>query len=327
MAHSSGVLPDLAELVAAERALWLNTPPLSSDALRGKVVLLDIWTYSCINSLRNLPYVQGWADKYKAGGLVVIGVHSPEFGFEKDTRNVEQAVRELRITFPIAIDSEYRIWRALNNEYWPADYFVDAKGRIRHTHFGEGDYPQSERVILDLLKENGATGLDESAVRPPNDGIEAPPSRDVESPETYVGYDRAENFASPEKVDPDRPRMYTVPETLSLNEWALLGTWSVGNQAAVLENAPGAIAFRFHSRDLHLVAGPAAGDKPVRFKVQLDEGALGADHGVDTAADGTGQVVEPRLYQLVRQTGRIEDRTLAIEFLDAGVRAYVFTFG
>jgi len=334
-----GPLPDLGtgprvpqtsnnrEQFMPEMTVWLNSAPLTSDSLRGKVVLVDFWTYSCINSLRNLPYIQRWAAKYKDAGLVVIGVHTPEFSFEKERPNVEWAVRDYKVAYPVAIDSDYRIWQSFNNEYWPADYFVDGKGRIRYHHFGEGDYDLSERIIQELLKENGATGLTESTVQVSAQGVEAPPSKDERSPETYVGYHRAENFASPERVAQDARKTYTVPASLSLNHWGLSGAWNVRAESGLLEAAPGTIAFRFHSRDLHFVLGPRKDGQPVRFRVTLDGVAPGDNCGADCARDGTGVVKEPRLYQLIRQKDQIKDRTFTIEFLDPGVQAYVFTFG
>jgi thiol-disulfide isomerase/thioredoxin len=317
-----GSLPDFGGAVG-----WLNSASLSRESLRGKVVLVNFWTYSCINSLRELPYMKSWAAKYKAAGLVVIGVHAPEFGFEKERANVENAVRELNIPYPVAIDSNHRIWDAFNNEYWPADYFIDGKGRIRYHHFGEGAYGESEHVIQQLLKANGATGLDESTVRISANGVEAPPSGDVQSPETYVGYRQAQRFASPERVAQDSGKTYTPPATPSLNQWGLGGSWDVGAESGVLQTAPGKIVFRFHSRDLHMVLGPAKNGKPVRFKVKLNGMAPGDNSGVDSAPDGTGEIREPRLYQLIRQKGRVEDRTIEIEFLDPGVQAFSFTFG
>jgi thiol-disulfide isomerase/thioredoxin len=317
-----GHLPDLDGAVA-----WLNSPPLSRDSLRGKVVLVNFWTYSCINSLRELPYTKAWAAKYKDAGLIVIGVHAPEFGFEKERVNVQNAVRELNVTYPVAIDSNHKIWDAFNNEYWPADYFIDGNGRIRYHHFGEGDYGESEHVIQELLKANGATGLDDSTVHISADGVEAPPSGDEQSPETYVGYRQAQRFASPERVARDSRKTYSLPTTPSLNEWGLAGLWNVGAESGVLQSAPGKIVFRFHSRDLHMVLGPAKDGKPIRFKVTLDGAAPGESAGVDSAPNGTGEVREPRLYQLIRQKGHIGDRTLEIEFLDSGVHAFSFTFG
>jgi len=315
-------LPDLGGAIG-----WLNSAPLSSKSLRGKVVLVNFWTYSCINSQRELPYMKSWAAKYKDAGLVVIGVHTPEFGFEKERANVEAAVGDLKVTYPVAIDSNYKIWQAFSNEYWPADYVIDAKGRIRYHHFGEGEYVESERVIQELLKENGATGLDESTVRISADGAEAPPGGDVQSPETYIGYRQAERFASPERLAQDSRKTYSPPSGPSLNRWGLSGSWSVGAESGVLQAAPGKIVFRFHSRDLHMVLGPAKNGKPVRFKVSLDGTAPGEDCGSDSGPDGAGEVREPRLYQLIRQKGQVEDRTFEIEFLDPGVQAFSFTFG
>lgn len=310
---TEGRMPDLSRFVA--RGSWMNSPPLSDDSLRGKVVLVDFWTYSCINSLRNLPYIKSWAARYKDAGLVVIGVHTPEFSFEKERANVETAVRDYNVTYPVVMDSDYAIWRAFSNEYWPADYFIDGKGRIRYHHFGEGDYAESERVIRKLLEENGATGLGAATTRVSATGVEAPPGNDEGSPETYVGSKRAENVVSP------------LPARLPLNHWGLSGPWNVGAERAVLEGAPGKIEFRFHSRDLHMVLGPAEGGKLVRFRVKLDGAAPGDACGVDCAPDGAGEVRKPRLYQLIRQRGAVEDRTFEIEFLDPGVQAYVFTFG
>jgi len=301
---------------------------LSSNSLRGKVVVIDFWTYSCINCLRALPYVEGWAAKYKDAGLVVIGVHTPEFAFEKERANVEKAVRDLKITYPVAIDSDYRIWRAFNNEYWPAHYFIDGKGRIRHHHFGEGEYDESERVIQQLLKENGATSLSPGVIDVTGSGAEAAAdNKNVGSPETYIGYKRAENFASTEQLARDSRKTYTPQPRLSLNQWALGGAWNVGAESAVLQSVPGKIVFRFHARDLHLVLGPAKNGKPIRFIVKLDGTPPGEDHGADTDAGGAGAVQGNRLYQLIRQKGAVEDRTFEIDFLDPGVEAFAFTFG
>jgi thiol-disulfide isomerase/thioredoxin len=317
-----GRMPDLGGAVT-----WLNSVPLTRDSLRGKVVLVHIWTYTCINSLRPLPYVKAWADKYKETGLVVIGVHTPEFSVEKERPNVETAVRDLKVTYPVAIDSEYRIWKAFNNQYWPALYFIDAKGHMRHHFFGEGEYVEAERVLQELLKESGAASLNESIVRVAGEGVEAAPSEAVQSPETYVGYRRGERFASLEKVATDVPRTYRAPERLSRNQWALAGSWRIGPESAVLEAAGGQIVFRFHSRDLHLVLAPGKDGRPVRFKVTLDGAPPGDAHGTDSAPDGSGELREPRLYQLIRQSALVDDRTFEIEFLDPGVRAFVFTFG
>ncbi len=317
-----GRMPDLGGALG-----WLNSAPLTSGSLRGKVVLVDFWTYTCINSLRPLPYVKAWSDKYKDAGLVVIGVHTPEFSVEKERANVERAVRDLKVAYPVAIDSDYRIWEAFHNQYWPALYFVDATGRIRHHFFGEGGYVEAERVLQQLLKESGAGSLDASTVSVAGDGVEAAPSASVQSPETYVGYRRGERFASPVPLARDVPNTYHVPDRLPLNDWGLVGSWNVGPESALLETAGGQIVFRFHSRDLHLVLAPGKDGRPVRFKVRLDGAAAGEAHGADSAPDGSGEVREPRLYQLIRQGTRVEDRTFEIEFLDPGVRAFVFTFG
>jgi cytochrome c biogenesis protein CcdA/thiol-disulfide isomerase/thioredoxin len=318
-----GSFPDLSGAVA-----WLNSPPLSSKALKGKVVLIDFWTYSCINCLRALPYVEGWAAKYKDAGLVVIGVHTPEFAFEKERSNVEKAVRELKVSYPVAVDSNYAIWKAFNNEYWPAHYFIDGKGRIRYHHFGEGEYHESERVIQELLKENGAQLPSSGTIAASGEGAEAAPdTADRRSPETYVGYHRAEHFASTEKIAQDSKHVYTPQPRLSLNQWALGGSWKVGEESAVLQTAPGKIAFRFHARDLHLVLGTTKDGRPVRFTVKLDGTAPHDDHGADVDSNGSGTVQDHRLYQLIRQKGPVEDRTFEIEFLDPGVQAFAFTFG
>jgi thiol-disulfide isomerase/thioredoxin len=322
-----GRLPNLAALTVEEKTSWLNSGPLTPTALSGKVVLVDFWTYSCINSLRNVPYVRSWAAKYRDAGLVVIGVHTPEFGFERDTQNVAQAVRDHRITYPVALDSNYRIWDAFSNEYWPADYVIDGSGRIRYQHFGEGDYDRSERAIRELLRENGGDIGARSSVQPAAQGVEAPPSDAVQSPETYAGYRRAESFASPERLQNDRRATYTAPAELPLNGWALAGTWNVGGESAQLVDGPGSIVFRFLSRDLHVVLAPETPTSVARFTLKLDGKPPGSDHGVDAAADGAGVVREPRLYQLIRQTGTARERTLEIRFLDSGVHAFVFTFG
>ncbi|MGF6727109.1 cytochrome c biogenesis protein CcdA/thiol-disulfide isomerase/thioredoxin [Paraburkholderia sp. GAS41] len=310
---------------------WLNSPPLTAQSLRGKVVLIDFWTYSCINCLRSLPYVKAWADKYKDQGLVVIGVHAPEFAFERNVDNVKKATHDLGIDYPVAVDNNYAIWRSLNNEYWPAHYFVDAQGRIRYHHFGEGDYAQSEKVIQQLLAEAGhanaekvPTGLTSASVQ----GVEAAAdNNDMQSPETYVGYARAENFTSPGGETEDKVHTYAAPIQPALNDWGLTGKWNVGAEHATLAAASGGIVYRFHARDLHLVLGPTRDGKPVRFRVSIDGAAPGASHGSDVAADGTGTVTGVRLYQLVRQSGEVKDHTFSIEFLDPGVEAYSFTFG
>jgi thiol-disulfide isomerase/thioredoxin len=317
-----GRMPDL-----DGAATWLNSTPLSSKSLRGKVVLVNFWTYSCINSLRELPYMKAWAAKYKDAGLIVIGVHTPEFSFETNPANVERAISGVNVTYPVAVDSNYGVWNAFGNNYWPANYFIDGKGRIRHRYFGEGAYAESERVIQELLRENGATGLDGSTVRLSAQGVEAAPGPEIGSPETYIGYRQAERFASPERMVKDLRESYSLPASPSLNRWGLSGLWTVGPERTVLQEASGRVAFRFHSRDLHMVLGPAKNGVPVRFRVKLDGAAPGRDHGSDCSPDGAGAVQEPRLYQLIRQQGRVEDRTFEIEFLDPGVQAFSFTFG
>lgn len=318
-----GAMPDLDGATG-----WLNSASLSRKSLRGKVVLVNFWTFTCINSIRPLPYLRNWAAKYKDAGLVVLGVHTPEFSFEHEPMNVETAVRNLNIGFPVAIDSKYGIWQSFNNQAWPAQYLVDAKGRIRYHHFGEGDYGDIDRVIQELLKENGATGLASDTTNVTGVGIEAAPDwTDERSPETYIGYRQAQNFASPERVHRDSTQVFSAPAKLLLNHWGLGGSWNVGPEAAVLHVAPGKLVFRFHSRDLNLILAPTKDGKPVRFKVTLDGAAPGENSGVDSAADGGGEIREPRMYQLIRQKGPIVDRTFEIEFLDPGVQALDFTFG
>jgi thiol-disulfide isomerase/thioredoxin len=307
---------------------WLNSPPLTAAGLRGKVVLIDVWTYTCINWLRTLPYVRAWAEKYKKQGLVVIGVHTPEFAFEKNVDNVRRAAKDMKVDYPIAIDSDYAIWRALKNEYWPALYFVDAQGRIRHHHFGEGEYEQSERIIQQLLAEAGIGAISHELVSVDAGGAEAAADwGSLKSPENYVGYERTENFASPGGAVLDKRRVYAAPAQLRLNHWALSGDWTVQKQATVLNQANGRIAYRFHARDLHLVMGPAVRGTSVRFRVLIDGKPPGAAHGIDVDDQGNGKVAEQRLYQLIRQPKPIADRQFEIEFLDSGVEAFAFTFG
>jgi thiol-disulfide isomerase/thioredoxin len=326
--ESQSVLADQGPMPELSGAIgWLNSTPLNAKSLHGKVVLVDFWTYTCINSLRPLPYVKAWAAKYKESGLVVIGVHTPEFSFEHEPVNVENAVHDLKVAYPVAIDSNYRIWQAFNNQYWPAQYIVDAKGRIRYHHFGEGAYGEVERVIQKLLTENGAGGVEGGSLSVSGEGIEEPPSANEESPETYVGYRQAEGFASPEQVAKSSPRNYTPPVVPSLNQWGLSGSWNVGPESAVLLAAPGKTIFRFHARDLNFVLAPTKVGMPVRFRVTLNGSAPGVNSGVDSAPDGRGVVREPRLYQLIRQKGPIIDQVFEIEFLDPGVQAFDFTFG
>ncbi|EJM65069.1 cytochrome c biogenesis protein [Pseudomonas sp. GM50] len=324
-----GELPMEGNLPSLDGAVqWLNSPPLTAQSLKGKVVLVDFWTYSCINCLRTLPYVRAWAEKYRDQGLVVIGVHTPEFAFERDAGNVTKAMKDLGITYPVAIDNDYKVWRAFNNQYWPAHYFADAQGRIRYHHFGEGNYAESERVIQQLLREAGAAKVADGLINARAEGVQlAPDMSEVQSPETYVGYRRAEHFVAETDLAPDKVAAYSPPSQLALNNWSLEGQWTVGPERAI-SNAPASrIVYRFHARDLHLVLGPGADGKPVRFKVLIDGKPPGDAHGVDVAPDGSGSVTEQRLYQLVRQTAGVTDRTFSIEFLDPGVSAYAFTFG
>jgi thiol-disulfide isomerase/thioredoxin len=325
----TGQIADQSELASLERANeWLNSPPLTASALRGKVVLIDFWTYTCINWLRTLPYVRAWDEKYRNQGLVVIGVHAPEFAFEKNVNNVRRAVKDLRIDYPIAVDNDHVIWRAFKNQYWPALYFIDSQGRVRHHHFGEGSYQQSEMIIQELLTETGIGGIDRESVSVDARGIEAAADwGSLKSPENYVGYERTQNFASTGGAVLDKPRMYELPARVRLNEWALSGDWTVKKETAVLNKPKGSIAYRFHARDLHLVMGPAAPGTSVRFRVLIDGQAPGAAHGIDVDEQGDGTVTEQRLYQLIRQPKPIADRQFEIEFLGSGVEVFAFTFG
>jgi cytochrome c biogenesis protein CcdA/thiol-disulfide isomerase/thioredoxin len=316
-----GALPDLSGAVT-----WLNSAPLDAAALKGKVVLVDFWTYSCINCLRTIPYVRAWAEKYKDQGLVVIGVHAPEFAFEKNVDNVKQAIADLKITYPVAIDNNYAIWRGFNNNFWPAHYFIDAKGQIRHHAFGEGDYEESERVIQELLAEAGKTASKDLVTVNATGAEAAADMSDIQSPETYIGYERAENFVSPGGAAKDQAKTYSA-EPRELNAWGLTGDWTVGGENATLNAKDGGIVYRFHARDLHLVLGPGGDGKPVRFRVTVDGAAPGASHGSDIDANGDGTVTGQRLYQLVRQSSGVADHVFEIRFLDPGVQAYAFTFG
>ena len=316
-----GVMPPLTGATT-----WLNTPPLTTEQLRGKVVVVDFWTYSCINCLRSIPYVKAWAEKYKDQGLVVIGVHTPEFAFEKSEANVRQNVRRLGLTYPVAMDNDFAVWRAFRNQYWPAHYFIDAQGRIRHHHFGEGDYEGSERVIQQLLKEAGAQ-VDGRTVQVDARGAEvAADFAQVDSPETYVGYARAENFRSPGGLARDTIKTYAAAP-LQLNGWSLSGRWRVTREHADLQDAGGKVAFRFKARDLHLVMGSGRAGTTPRFRVRIDGQAPGADAGMDIDAQGMGRIDGERLYQLVRQAGPVRERTFEIEFLDPGAQVFAFTFG
>src|SRR6266566_5086352 len=307
---------------------WLNSPPLTAAGLRGKVVLIDFWTYTCINWLRTEPYVRAWAEKYKSQGLVVIGVHSPEFEFEKNADNVRQAAKDMRIDYPIAIDSDYAIWGAFSNEYWPALYFIDAQGHIRHHQFGEGEYGQSEKIIQQLLAETGTGGISHGLVSVDARGAEAAPDwSSLKSPENYVGYERTENFEAPGGAVRGERHVYAAPARLNLNHWSLSGDWTMDKGATLLNKANGRIVYRFHARDLHLVMGPRARGTSVRFRVLIDGQPPGAAHGIDVDERGNGTVTEQRMYQLIRQPKPIVDRQFEIEFLDSGVEAFSFTFG
>ena len=307
---------------------WLNSQPLKPEDLRGKVVLIDFWTYTCINWRRQLPYVRAWAEKYKKHGLVTIGVHTPEFPFERDSENVRRAAKETRVDYPIVIDSDYAIWRAFDNEYWPALYFADARGEIRHHVFGEGEYEKSERVIQDLLGELGTAGVPGDLASVHGAGPEAAADwSDLRSGENYVGYQRTENFASPGGPVLDKAHVYSAPARLRINQWALSGDWTMQQGAVALNQQGGRIAYQFHARDLHLVMGPGSHGKPVSFRVFIDGKPGGAVHGSDVDEQGNGTVAEPRMYQLIRQHSPFSDRLFEIQFLDSGAEAFSFTFG
>jgi thiol-disulfide isomerase/thioredoxin len=322
-------LPIEGELPSLEGATgWLNSPPLTAAELRGKVVLVDFWTYTCINWLRTLPYIRAWAEKYHDRGLVVVGVHTPEFPFEHDVDNVREAANDMRVEYPIALDSDYAIWRAFSNRYWPAVYIADAQGRIRHHQFGEGRYEECERVIQQLLLEAGGEGIGGDLVSVAGEGFEAQADwTNLGSPEAYLGYERAQDLASPGGAALDEPRTYVAPDSLRLNRWALSGDWTIEAGTSVLNRADGRIAFRFHARDVHLVMRQRERGTAVPFRVLVDGEPPGGAHGLDVDERGHGNLVQPRLYQLIRERGPIADRTCEITFLAPGVEAYVFTFG
>jgi len=327
---NEGHMPSLAGATA-----WLNSPPLTTESLRGRVVVVDFWTLTCINWLRTLPYVRAWAKEYEPDGLVVIGVHTPEFGIETDVDRVRHTTEAMGIEYPVAVDSDYGVWQAFANHYWPALYFIDAQGRIRQHHFGEGEYERSEQIIQALLDEAGAPGSRDGRAAPVEPrGIEIAADWDhLQSPESYVGYERGERFASPGEVAYDERRAYALPSRLRRNEWALEGDWTIGRERVTAEAAGAKIVYRFHARDVHLIlAPPAGGASPAgggaaRFRVRLDGAAPGDAHGLDVDADGRGAITEARLYQLIRQPGPVADRTFEIELLDAGAQAFAFTFG
>jgi thiol-disulfide isomerase/thioredoxin len=307
---------------------WLNSEPLTPTGLRGKVVVVQFCTFSCVNWLRTVPYVRAWAEKYEDNGLVVIGAHSPEFQFEHDVDAIQDALDGMGVRYPIAVDNDFAVWRAFDNNAWPALYFIDSEGRIRHHHLGEEDYERSERVIQALLAEAGFDGLDRALVSPDVTGVYEPADWDaLGSPETYVGYERARNLASPGRVAPDEPRAYEAPPELGLNQWSLSGEWTVGRQATSSSETDAQIAYRFQARDVNLVMGPSESADPVRFQVRIDWAPPGEAHGLDVDDQGNGTIEEPRMYQLIRQPGRAAEPVFVITFLDPGAQAYVFTFG
>jgi thiol-disulfide isomerase/thioredoxin len=318
-----GELPSLAGATG-----WLNAQPLTPAGLRGKVVLINFWTYTCINWIRSLPYVRAWAGKYVGQGLVVIGVHTPEFAFEQDADNVRRAMQDMGVGYPVAADNDYAVWSAFSNHYWPALYFADARGHIRHHHFGEGEYQQSEMIIQQLLADAGSGGTGQELVSVDARGVEAAADwGTLKSPENYTGYERTENFASPGGSVPGKRHVYAAPAEPRLNHWALSGDWTIEEQAITLNTAGGRIVYRFHARDLHLITGPAARGTSVRFRVLIDGEPPGAAHGTDVDGQGDGTVTDQRLYQLIRQRGPVTGHTFEITFLDPGVQAYAFTFG
>ena len=330
VALAASLLPDRAVQSLDGETKWLNSPPLTAESLRGKVVLVDFWTYSCINWRREFPYVRAWFDKYKSQGLVVIGVHSPEFAFEKNVDNIRRAVKDIGVGYPVVIDSDHRIWRAFGNQYWPALYFIDAKGKIRAHQFGEGDYARSERIIQQLLSEAGSPATNSDLVVVDAQGAEAAADwKNLQSPENYVGYARTQYFASPGGVAPDRRQRYAVPPKLAAGEWALSGDWTMSPESASLQAANGRIVYRFQARDLHLVMGPGPATRaaPMRFRVRIDGKPPGASHGVDVDEQGNGTLDYQRMYQLIRQAGPVVDRLFEIEFLDPGAEAFSFSFG
>ncbi len=327
MAYAAGLPQEGAMPSLSGATEWLNSPPVTPDRLRGKVALIDFWTYTCVNWLRTLPYVRAWAEKYRNQGLLVVGVHTPEFPFEKDIDNVRWAATEVDVSYPIAVDSEYAIWQAFDNHYWPTVYLADVNGRIRFHHFGEGAYDRTERAIQELLREGGRT-TDGRLVGVSPHGLEvAADGGSLRSPESYLGYERGERSTSPRDAVLDAPRVYTVPPRLALNHWALAGDWTVKGRAVVLNAANGKLVYRFHARDVNLIMGPPRGAPPVRFAVKVDGKPPGAAHGTDVDEHGKGTAARQRTYQLVRQEKAIADREFEIQFVEPGVEAFCFTFG
>jgi thiol-disulfide isomerase/thioredoxin len=328
LAGDSVTLPDEGALAAFDGATaWLNSEPLSPQALRGKVVLVDFWTYTCVNWLRTLPYVRAWAAKYRDQGLVVVGAHTPEFPFEHDLANVRDSLAWFKVDWPVAQDNDFGVWRAFGNHYWPAVYLADGQGRLRYHHFGEGEYAATEMAIQRLLLDAGATDVDQNLVMVDPQGLEVPADwRSVQSPETYVGYAQASGFANEDPGAFDRPHVY-APFSLGLNEWCVIGDWRMGQHAGTANEAGGKIRFRFHARDLNLVMGPASRGTSLPFRVLLDGQPLGDNHGADVDGDGSGTLNDQRTYQLIRQSGPIIEREAEVEFLGSGAEAYCFTFG
>jgi thiol-disulfide isomerase/thioredoxin len=332
-AATGAAIGTLAESKGSVRALagatgWLNSPPLTAADLRGKVVLVDFWTYTCINWLRAVPHTRAWAERYKDQGLIVVGVHAPEFAFERNVENVRRAAKEMKVDYPIAIDNDFSVWQAFDNHYWPALYIIDAQGRIRHHQFGEGGYEESERIIRQLLEEAGHKDIGPRLATVVARGAEAEADwSDLKSSENYLGHEQTQNFASPGGAELDERHVYALPARLKPNHWALSGDWTVEKQASVLNKANGRIAYRFHARDLHLVMGPSTRGASVRFRVLIDGQPPGAAHGLDVDDQGNGTVTDQRLYQLIRQPKPIADRQFEIEFLDPDVEAFAFTFG
>ena len=323
------ILPSEGRLASFEGATgWLGSEPLTPEGLRGRVVAVQFWTYTCVNWLRTLPYVREWADKYQNHGLTVIGVHTPEFGFERNVENVVAAAKDMGVDYPVALDSDYSVWRAFANRFWPALYVADGQGQIRYHHFGEGEYAMSEMVVQQLLREAGREGFDPTLASVEPEGTEvAADWGDLRTPETYLGFGRASGFASPGGERVDEPHDYPEPSRLGLNQWAASGVWTLAQHAAVLEEAPGRIAMRFHARDVNLVMGPAERGLSVPFRVLIDGQSPGAAHGTEVDEQGKGTVDEQRLYQLIRQPKPVADRLFEIEYLDSGAEAYCFTFG
>lgn len=329
LASDGGALPDEGRLASFDGATgWLNTEPLTPEGLRGRVVLVDFWTYTCVNWLRTLPYLRAWAAKYEDAGLTVVGVHTPEFGFERDIDNVVAQSRNLGVEYPIAVDSDYRVWGAFANRFWPAVYIADVEGRIRHHHFGEGEYPQTEMVIQRLLLDAGAQDLDLDLVTVEPRGLEvAADWHALRSPETYLGYGQSSGFASEGVAAFDLPHEYAAASRLPLNSWDLSGNWTVARHAVGSNASGGRIAFQFHARDLNLVMGPRVAGTAIPFRVTLDGAPVDDAHGSDVDAEGRGVVRDQNTHQLIRQPGPISDRLFEIEFLEAGAEAFCFTFG